>query len=329
MKSWLAVDVGGTRSTALVVRDDGTVAGRADGGAGNYQAIGHQPARRAYFEVVSAALEQAEIAADAVDWAGYGIAGADRDKDFGAIEGLLPQGIRHHTLVNDTQLVLHAGSENGVGVALVSGTGTNAVGRNRKGRVERVGGLSPELGDFGSASDLGREALRLAMRGKDGRGEPTVLYERLCAVFDLEALEDIIDLWMAGDGRASQHGALAPLVFEAAGEGDVVALSLLERAGEEAALCARLLIKRLFQPGEPVTVVLGGSVLQRGADPTLVRTIARELAPVGPRIEVLRLVVEPVTGGVLLAREAAGAADPAAFRKRFGEVLGTAFAERA
>ena len=326
---WLALDVGGTRSTALVVREDGTVAGRADGGAGNYQAIGHEDARRTFERVLAEALEQAEIAPAAVGWAGYGIAGADRPKDFAAIEALLPAAITPHTLVNDTQLVLHAGTPDGVGVALVSGTGTNAVGRNGAGRVARVGGLAPELGDFGSAADLGREALRLAMRGHDGRGQPTLLYDRLCAVLDLDALEDIIDLWIAGDGRASRYGTLAPLVFEAAAEGDGVARGLLERAGREAGLCARLLIERLFEPGESVSVVLGGSVLQRGADPTLIQTIARELAAVGDHIEVRRLLVEPVVGGALLARESAQAGDQAGFRKRLSEALGTPLSERA
>jgi N-acetylglucosamine kinase-like BadF-type ATPase len=326
---WLALDVGGTRSTAMVVREDGTVAGRADGGPGNYQAIGHEAARRTFAEVVSAALREAELAPSAVRWAGYGIAGADRPKDFAAIEALLPADIAHHALVNDTLLVLHAGTPDGVGVALVSGTGTNAVGRNARGLVARVGGLAPELGDFGSAADLGREALRLAMRGHDGRGAPTLLYERLCAAMGLGELEDIIDLWIAGDGRASRYGALAPLVFEAAADGDAVARGLLERAGREAGLCARLLIERLFEPGEPVSVVLGGSVLQRGVEPTLVQTIARELAPVGPHVEVLRLVVEPVLGGVLLAREAAGESGQADFRRRLAAALGSPLSERA
>jgi N-acetylglucosamine kinase-like BadF-type ATPase len=194
-------------------------------------------------------------------------------------------------------------------VAIVSGTGTNAHGRaQRGGAAVQLGGLGHELGDFGSASDLGREALRLAMRGRDGRGEPTQLYERLCEFLGVSPLEDVMDRWMSGDAQATDVGRLAPLVFEVAATGDRVARQLLEQAGEEFALCASLLIERLFAEHEPVTVVLGGSVLQQGrhADPTLVRTVAEKVAAERPGVEVVCLEVEPVVGAVLLAHDGAG-----------------------
>jgi N-acetylglucosamine kinase-like BadF-type ATPase len=297
----LGVDVGGTRSTAMLVDGRGALVARTDGGPGNYQSIGVAAARASLDALTAPVL--AAAGSCPIEGAAYGVAGADRAKDYAAIEALLPPLPSRRVLVNDSELVLRAGTRDGVGVALVSGTGTNAVGRNRDGAVARVGGFCDELGDFGSAGDLGREALRLAMRGREGRGAPTVLYEMLCDALGVAVLEDVMDRWMNGDGR--DLGALAPLVFEAATTGDAVARGLLERAGEELALAGRLVCERLFRADEPVTVVLGGSVLQRGSDPTLVLALARALARARPGVRVVKLRADPIVGALLLAHDLA------------------------
>ncbi len=318
----LGVDAGGTRSTAWVVDANGALRGRADGGPANFQSIGSDAARANLADLVTRALGAATADTTSVAWAAYGVSGADRPKDFDAVRALLPDlgAPERRTLVNDAALVLRAGTPDGVGVALISGTGVNAIGRSASGRVAHVGGLAGELGDFGAAADLGREALRLAMRGHDGRGAPTLLYERLCTALGLARLEDIVDTLLAADSQARAFGRLAPLVFEAARDGDGVARELLERAGRELGLSARLLIEKLFPAGERVTVVLGGSVLQRGVDPTLVRTIAAELSRLEAPARVVRLTAEPVAGAVLLAKDAV--ADGADDVLRFREALG-------
>ena len=305
---YLGVDAGGTRSTALVVDEHGRTRGRADGGPANYQTIGADAARRSLDDVVSRALGAAGVEPSDVTWAGYGIAGADRPKDFDAVRAQLSAAAlpERRTLVNDSQLALWAGTDDGVGVALVSGTGTNAIARGPGGRIANVGGYCYELGDFGSAGDLGREALRLAMRGREGRGDETSLYEKLCAKLEVDPLEDVIDRWMRREPDAEDYGAFAPLVFEAAAEGDAVARELLVRAGQELALAALVLIDRVLGDEAELTVVLGGSVLQKGGDPTLIRTIARELDEVSATVRVVRLVAEPVIGAVLLAHAGPG-----------------------
>ncbi len=304
MALYLGIDAGGTRSSAMIADDAGTVVARADGGPANYQTIGAERARAALADVAERALDAAGATFEQLAWAGYGIAGADRPKDFEAIRRQLPPIPMEprRTLVNDSHLVLRAGAPAGVGVALVSGTGTNAIGRTTDGRVENVGGVGFELGDFGSAGDLGREAMRRAMRGEDGRGPQTSLYGKICSTLGVEPLIDVIDLWMNDDPRA-ELGRLAPLVFDAAAEGDRVARSLLEEAGEEIALAAKVLVERLFLDADTVTVVLGGSVLQRGVDPTLTIAVARGLKKAKPGARVVRLEVEPVVGAVLLAMD--------------------------
>ena len=50
-----------------------------------------------------------------------------------------------------------------------------------------------------------------------------------------------------------------------------------------------------------ISVVLGGSVLQQGEDPTVLQTIRRRMDALEPKVDLVRLRAEPVFGGVLLA----------------------------
>lgn len=307
----LGVDAGGTKTLALVADAEGLVLGMGRAGGGNFQSSGVRGAGESINNAISLALSQARVDRSQVSMACYGIAGADRKKDFRTIKGLLMEitPTRRFILVNDTVIALRAGTPDGVGIGLIAGTGNNAIGMNRKGRIAKVGGLGRPLGDFGSASDIGEYALFSAMRGHDGRGRPTILYKKICRLLGLKRLEDAIEFLFydnIAQGGSSQpsslgwsdFGGLAFLVFEAAGEGDRVAQEILKKAGREIARAASAVMKKLFRPDEDVPIVMGGSVFQKGNHPALVRSLRASLPKSFRRIRMITLDFEPVLGAV-------------------------------
>ena len=80
-----------------------------------------------------------------------------------------------------------------------------------------------------------------AQRGHDGRGPPTILYEKLTRVLGIERLVDVMDFYFAETYQVMDLARLCPVVFEAADEGDGVAVGILEHAGREAALSATVI----------------------------------------------------------------------------------------
>ena len=78
-------------------------------------------------------------------------------------------------------------------------------------------------------------------------------------------------------------------------------------AGEELGLCAALLAGRLFQPEDPFPLVLGGSVLQKGAVDDMQNALVARVRREFPRAEPNTLVEPPIHGAVLLALDAARA----------------------
>jgi N-acetylglucosamine kinase-like BadF-type ATPase len=141
---------------------------------------------------------------------------------------------------------------------------------------------------------LSRDALFLAARAVDGRGEPTAL---VAAIGDVAAYAEAVHY-------RRRPLELAPLVLEVAEDGDAVARGLVERQAEEIALMVRRALRDLEL--DEATVVVGGG---------LVRGLLRDEveARIGP-IVVPRDA--PVVGAALAALDAAGASPEAGERLR-------------
>ncbi len=311
----LGMDGGGTKTECVVVDLDAGAVSRVLGGPSNYQSIGIGQARTVWDDLISRALTPLDASRSDILAAGLGVAGYDRPLDEGrirdAFETLLPQ--TPMDLMNDAYLALRAGTADGIGVTVVSGTGCNAMGMNHKMERFRVGGLGPEFGDLGSADDIGVEALRRAFRSQDGREPPTLLADMIIQELGLNRLDDLVE-FLLFDNRPPEpspdsasgpfqfrSGLLAPLVFEAACRGDATAADILIWAGRELAMSGVAVCRHLFQPEDSFPLVLGGSVLQKGRSPILRDTLISSVQAAFPNVRPVVLQARPVAGAVLYA----------------------------
>lgn len=122
----------------------------------------------------------------------------------------------------------HAGALDGdEGVLLIAGTGAAALGIDADG-ARLVDGWGPELGDFGSGSWLGREALRAVLRHSVGLSSDTVLTAMITARIGTASQ---IPAWLAQpEPLARRLATLAPLVLDAAADGDRIAGEIAREA---------------------------------------------------------------------------------------------------
>lgn len=299
----IGIDAGGTKTAAVLVDAGGRLIAKTRAGAANYQAVGSATAHQSIRDALTPLVDRARAEGAKVHAVAYGLAGLDRPKDETAFHAIIdrvhPSGVPR-VVVNDTYLILRAGTPDGVGVAVVSGTGSNCVGAGPDGARARIGGLGHPLGDFGSGGDIGRDALGAAFRGQDGRGEPTALTGMLMERLGLERLDDLVDYMMADAEQPVQEKNIAPLVLEAAEAGDRVSQRILADAGRELGLSARLVAKQLFGEEAAPTVVLGGSVLQRGRSRFMIDALEAELHTGFPEARTTILAAPPVLGAALL-----------------------------
>ncbi|CAH0252243.1 N-acetylmuramic acid/N-acetylglucosamine kinase [Microbacterium oxydans] len=164
-----------------------------------------------------------------IDLLGVGAAGAWAAPDAARqlAEALAAETGARVAVASDV-VTAHAGAlGGGEGVLLIAGTGAAALGVDADG-VRLVDGWGPELGDFGSGSWLGREALRAVLRGSVDLSPDTTLTtgirERIGAASDIAA-------WLARpEPLARRLATLAPLVLDAAAAGDRIAAEIAAEA---------------------------------------------------------------------------------------------------
>jgi N-acetylglucosamine kinase-like BadF-type ATPase len=145
------------------------------------------------------------------------------------------------------------------------------------------------------------------MRSFDGRGPATRLTGEILSHFAVGDVPRLPRVVYNRDVPRMNVSALGPLVQRVAEQGDAVASSILERAGEELTIAARSVVARLEMESEAFTFYLAGGVFQ--FVPSLVDALDRKLRAVAPRCDVQRLTQEPAAGAVWLAlAEARGGA---------------------
>ena len=295
----LALDAGGTKTDALLATAEGEVLGYLRAGAGNYQSVGLEIVRRRYTALIDQLLTTNALR-ERLAVTVCGLSGLDRPLDAerlrAIIEPLTPAPVQ---LMNDAFLILRAGTSDGVGIALVSGTGSNCVGVNASGVRDRVGGLAYEMGDDGGGYDIGVNALRAAFQGADGRGSQTTLSAAIRARFGIERLDDLVDLMLHDCEEPLDFAALTPLVFEHAAAEDIVSCRILKEAGEMLANSVNTLATRLFTADAHFPVVLGGSVLQHGSTEHMRTALATQLRLRFPQAYCVTLQDPPIMGAAL------------------------------
>jgi len=260
---YLGVDGGGSKTIAVIVDAQGREQGCGRAGGANYGAIGLQEAIAHIQTAIAAAVEMAGCAVP-LRAAWLGLAGVDCPEDIILLLPHLEFIAATLHLTGDAELVLSA-LDDAVGVALIAGTGSIALGRDAHGTIRRAGGWGHILGDEGSGYAVGRAALQAAVRAADGRGKPTLLLERILNVWQLKTPGDLLHLVNLQHGPA-KIAELSPLVFTAASEGDASAAMIVQQAANELARAAIAVCKRLDFADLPISLALGGGLLIQQAD---------------------------------------------------------------
>ena len=222
-------------------------------------------------------------------------------------------------LFNDTFAALRAGTPDGWGVAVICGSGMNAVGRAPDGRLARFAGLGDIAGDRGGGTGLGMWGLGAAVRAIDGRGPATSLSVLVPAYFGLDEPAAVTEAFYSDRIAGGRVGELAPVVAAAARDGDAVSIGLVDDIAAEIAAFTTASIRRLGLEGEAVPVTIAGG-LARGAADLLVPRVTALVQEVAPRAEVSVLHAPPVLGAALLGLDRLAPGDRAAADRLRGEI---------
>jgi glucosamine kinase len=181
MRFVLGLDGGGTKTDCVLMDEAGEVLARSVSGPSNPLRVGFGAAMGAIREAARQAVAQAGLAAEArAAVICAGLAGAGPPQSAEKIRALLAAEFPESKVqvCTDLDLALAAAGD-GPAIVLLAGTGSFAVGRNSAGETARAGGYGSQIGDEGSAYDIGRRAVLMAMHENDRTGADSLLGQRV------------------------------------------------------------------------------------------------------------------------------------------------------
>ena len=298
----LGIDGGGTKTQAIILDERGNLCGVGIGGSANYDAVGLEVAQVSIQHAVEAAARQAHLHPQHFDSAFLGIAGVVSGRDKAIVHNMSESlslskqvGIDH-----DCRIALAGGLSGRPGIVLIVGTGSSCFGVNARGEQWRAGGWGHLISDEGSSYWFGVQAMRVAVGSFDGRLGKTPLLERVMQALDIAHMDDILHRIYVDDMGKTEIASLAPLLIEAAEEGDEIAVGLIEQGAKDLAACVQGVAKKLaFDIQEGFELVCVGGLFKAG-EPFLqpLRTAIHELLP---QCHLKKPELSPVLGAAILA----------------------------
>lgn len=300
----VGIDGGGTKSTACLIDDSGTLLGRLEFPPTNYI---KKAAKKSATEIVNAVdhlRRQTDQPTRKPDVLAACLSGLGREDARSHIKRLLfDEGIAQHVVAEgDALAALYGAFAGQEGIVILAGTGSAGFGKADDGTVFRCGGWGYLLGDEGSGFDIGRNGIAAALKDWDNRGTKTSIRERFEKQFKVKSIDQAVTKIYTDYASRGKMAQFAPMVFEEMENGDAVARDIVNGAASDLAQLAIVLARKIDR-GNSVSVALIGNLFRNAV-------LVESMTEVWQKTQANLQTVEPIfpaeIGAALLGMEAIG-----------------------
>ena len=300
----IAIDGGGTKTMGIIAKTDGEILETSTFGPSNISTLGVNRARlvieRVYYDLLrKTKLRRSDIIAVCMGLAGLDSPRILREVRIRAWGWGLAKYIR---VEQDSTIALAAATKmQEPGAIVIAGTGSVVMATNGRGRIVKIGGWGYILNDEGSAFYIGYEALKAISKSFDGRLPRTRLLDYILNEYKVRTFFELLEKIYREGFTPTKIAQLAPLVTKAAEEGDRIAISILQKAGEELALMVITALRRLGLRAAKICYT--GGVFNAGK--LVIDPFTNSIRRVFPNVTIERLKYPPVIGALYLALQTA------------------------
>ena len=304
MRYVVGVDQGHSQTRAVVADEQGNILGVGMSRGACHARHGMGVTMGAIREAVRLALAQAGAQSQQIAILFCGLTCADWLDEYALLrENVRALGFCEDVrIANDCIIALRGGTSAPYGAIVIAGTGGNCAVRSPEGEEFIYGFYHDD--DLQGGSALGRRALQAIYHSETGREPATILTQRVLAMFALGSVDDLLRADVEDRLDRGQIAHIAPVVSQAAHEGDAVAKSILRAFGKGLAELVTAGLRRFGMTDLDVEVVLSGSVFKGG---TLIQeAMLAGIRAAAPKARLVNARYEPVVGAALLGLEAIG-----------------------
>jgi N-acetylglucosamine kinase-like BadF-type ATPase len=237
LKYLIGLDGGGTKTKCILTDINFNTVFETIGAASNFLVIGPETVSESILNLLNECVSSQNISFNDIEAIVIGTTGGGRRSDAELLEKQIFADaesksipINKFRVESDARIALEGAFSGKAGSILIAGTGSIMFGKDDKGEIHRVGGFGRFIGDEGSGYRIGRKGLNAVARYFDGRAKSTKIAELLKLEFSISTSEELItEVYRNNFNIASA----APLVFDAADNGDKTAQKILESEADE------------------------------------------------------------------------------------------------
>lgn len=304
-KIYLGVDGGATKTEAAVIDEERKELGRGLAAGSNPDVFGLSES----VNRIHAAIEQACAGEHLnISKSCLAIAGIDTNVS----KKVFKHALKSHPvinqfisnkpfIVNDSFAALRSGTIEENALVIISGTGSNCLGRNSSGQTAKSGGVDYILSDEGSGYDIGLKILRKVTQSIDGRGPETKLKELLFKKINVNSLEALVSQVYEKPWNKADIARISTLADEAAQKGDKVAKEIIALAAHDLGVMIKAVIKKLNLRNKKFTIVTAGSVFS--ACDLLMKHLKKDVFKFASKAKFVRPKIDSATAAAYLAME--------------------------
>lgn len=288
--AFISLDGGGTKVSAILFDENMNQLGKGISGGVNLTQTSAEESRAHMVECIDQLFS--EVTPAVIDVI-YGIFVGPFDTFLAELEKRVV--VKKVVRLGEAAGCLLAGGLLHEGLLALSGTGSDVFYVSDEVRYV-VGGWGPVLGDQGSGTWIGQQALRAHIKAQSGWGQATLISDILKADWQLENNWDLGRLINKSSAPFRKAATATHVVSKAAAAGDQVALDILKEAGD---LMARQMIALLTN--NPIPQHIKEIFLAGGAwktHPAMLASFTEVLQAYRSDLQVKEPWFEPTMAGV-------------------------------
>lgn len=300
MTTFIGIDGGGTKTTAIAADENGNIFGQVEVGPSNPNGYSMKRIEKTFLAIREKMNAFVTNWKDCVIFAGIaGTAHILKHKQILACLQKVFSDVRELHLDHDGMNALASVTYGDPGVIQIAGTGSLTFGLGENGKRCRIGGWGFLLGDEGSGFDLGRRALAQVMKAYDGTGPKTELTKLAMKKWELNSPADLIP-HVYGNKMKETVASFTYELFQAVTQQDDVACAIIEQAAKDVVDAIQVAFDKLDLADKETDALIG--LIGGAFQPALIDALRREIARRIPSpVKLIRPDVEPVIGSLVWA----------------------------
>jgi N-acetylglucosamine kinase-like BadF-type ATPase len=298
----IGIDGGGTKTHCIVTDIKGKILYECIGGASNFLVQGMEKVSETVFGLIEKCKNYLNFNYPDIRIILLGASGAGRKNDSGRLEKVFVEYcyergviIKNFIVETDAAIALEGAFSGKPGSILIAGTGSILFCKDSEGRTHRIGGFGKLLGDEGGGYSIGKKGLNIISKELDGRSGISIILKLSAKKFGINSPEKLIEEVYLNKMEIS---AFAPVVLDAAAQGDIEALKIIDEESEELVLHIQAMVKKVGKPA--FNVALAGGLINH--DNVYSGALRKKMILKIPGINIKEPDCSPAMGAVLMAK---------------------------